>query len=454
MSKVIKLTRGLDLPMSGVADQKISAIQLPDLLEVVPDHFVGIKPKVLVHEGDIVTAGQPLFCDKLMPEMMFVSPVSGKVKAINRGERRKVLSISIETDKQQVYEKYESQLEQMSGSEIRALLLKSGLWSVIHQRPYDCITSPASEPKAVFVSSFDSAPLAPDYAFIAKFEKAELQAGLTALSKMAGKPVQFGIRHGADNEVFSSLKDVEVTEFAGPHPAGNVGVQINHLDPVNKGEVVWTVNLQDVIIIGRLLNQGFVDMSRTVALTGPEVLAPEYLKVMPGTPLKSVFEGRVKTDKPLRYVAGNVLSGHKAELSEYVSPADNQFTVIDDGSETHEFMGWLAPRFARFSANRSLPSAFLRRLRRADAYQYDARMLGGRRAIIVSGEYDKVLPMDIYPEYLIKAMIAGNLDKMEQLGAYEVAPEDFALCEYVCTSKLPLQAIVRQALDNMKSELE
>ncbi len=457
MNQVIKLKKGLDLGITGKAAEIVGSIRRPEVFTIVPDHFAGITPKLDVKEGDSVKAGSPLFHSKQFAEMYFASPVSGTVLAINRGERRKVLSITIQADAEISYEKYESDLDKMSAEDVRALILKAGLWSYIKQRPYDVIANPTSAPKAIFVSTFDSAPLAPNYAYILHGHTNVLQAGINALAKIA--PVHLGLRHGANNTVFNALKNVERTEFAGPHPAGNVGVQINHVNPVNKGEVVWTINIQDLLILGRLFAKGIVDMQKLVALTGPMVVEPKYYNVLPGMPVSAVIACNTFNGQPLRYIAGNVLSGHQVALDEMVSPYDNQFSVIDDGSETNEFMGWAMPRFNTYSASRTFFSfLFENPLYRAffgkKEYHWDARMLGGRRAIIVSNEYDKVLPMDILPEYLIKAMIAGNLDKMEQLGAYEVAPEDFALCEYVCTSKLPLQAIVRKALDNMKNELE
>lgn len=267
-------------------------------------------------------------------------------------------------------------------------------------------------------------------------------------------PVYVGIQAGAKAIEFRELKDCTLFEVAGPHPAGNVGVQINHVLPIAKGETVWTINVQDLAIIGRLFTKGIVDMQKLVALTGPLAANPQYYRVLPGMPVSAVFGCNVQSGEPVCYVAGNVLSGHQVGLDEMISVYDNQFTVLDEGSETHEFMGWLIPRFGDFNASCTDPAKPLQRLFGKKDYNWDARLKGGRRAIIVSGEYDKVFPMDIYPEYLIKAMIAGNLDRMEQLGAYEVAPEDFALCEYVCTSKMPLQAIVRAALDNLKNEVE
>lgn len=459
MNKVIKLNKGLDIEMTGKAAETVGSTMRPAIFRIVPDHFAGITPKLTVKAGETVKAGTPLFHDKQFADMMFASPVSGTVTEIVRGERRKVLSINIEADPTIAYEKYESNLAEMTGEEVKSLLLKAGIWSYIKQRPYDVIANPTVTPKSVFISGFDSAPLAPNYEFVLKGESKDLQAGINALAKMTAGKVHLGLRAGSKSTELRGLKNVEITDFAGPHPAGNVGVQINHVDAVNKGETVWTVNIQDVAVIGRLFTKGIVDMQKLVALTGPMAVSPKYYNVLPGMPVNSIFCCNVHTELPLRYIAGNVLSGHQVALDETVSPYDNQYTVIDEGSETHEFMGWAMPRFDAFSAS----NTFLTKILNSKCYQsffgkkeykFDARMLGGRRAIIVSGEYDKVFPMDIYPEYLIKAMIAGNIDNMERLGAYEVAPEDFALCEFVCTSKMPLQAIVRTALDNMKSELE
>ena len=459
MNKVIKLKKGLDIELPGAAAKETGSICRPEVYSIVPDHFAGITPKMDVKEGDRVKAGDVLFHAKQFAQLRIASPVSGIVKAIVRGERRKIMSIDIQSDSTIEYKKFDLDLQTLSGEELKQAVQEAGLWYLIKQRPYDCIANPEKQPKAVFVSSFDSAPLAPDYEYILAGETAALQAGITALAKMAGQPVNLGIRYGAAATQFRHLKDVEITEFAGPHPAGNVGVQINHVNPVNKDEVVWTVNPQDVVILGRLFTKGVVDLQKLVALTGPLVVEPKYYKVLPGMSVSTIFHCNVRKELPVRYIAGNVLSGHQVTLDEMISPYDNQFTAIDEGTETHEFMGWAMPRFDKFSAGRTLftkyfESGFRKYFFGKKEFDWDARLLGGRRAIIVSGEYDKVFPMDIYPEYLIKAMIAGNLDKMEQLGAYEVAPEDFALCEFVCTSKLPLQAIVRKALDNMKSELE
>ena len=442
----IKLKRGLDIPFEGRAAETIGSVRRPAVYHIVPDHFAGIKPKLLVKEGDLVKAGSPLFHDKKFEEMFFTSPVSGKVAAIVRGDRRKVMSIDIEADETIAYQTFDKTQDP------KGLLLYSGLWSLIKQRPYDCIALPNKTPKAVFISTFDTAPAAPNYEWVLKGQLTDLQAAVSKLANIA--PVYVGIQAGAKAIEFRELKDCTLFEVAGPHPAGNVGVQINHVLPIAKGETVWTINVQDLAIIGRLFTKGIVDMQKLVALTGPLAANPQYYRVLPGMPVSAVFGCNVQSGEPVRYVAGNPLSGHQVGLDEMISVYDNQFTALDEGSETHEFMGWLIPRFGDFNANCTDPAKPLQRLFGQKEYNWDARLKGGRRAIIVSGEYDKVFPMDIYPEYLIKAMIAGNLDRMEQLGAYEVAPEDFALCEYVCTSKMPLQAIVRAALDNLKNEVE
>ena len=442
----IKLKRGLDIPFEGRAEETIGSVRRPAVYHIVPDHFAGIKPKLLVKEGDLVKAGSPLFHDKKFEEMFFTSPVSGKVVAIVRGDRRKVMSIDIEADETIAYQTFDKTQDP------KGLLLYSGLWSLIKQRPYDCIALPNKTPKAVFISTFDTAPAAPNYEWVLKGQLTDLQAAVSKLATIA--PVYVGIQADAKAIEFRELKDCTLFEVAGPHPAGNVGVQINHVLPIAKGETVWTINVQDLAIIGRLFTKGIVDMQKLVALTGPLAATPQYYRVLPGMPVSAVFGCNVQSGEPVRYVAGNPLSGHQVGLDEMISVYDNQFTALDEGSETHEFMGWLIPRFGDFNASCTDPAKPLQRLFGQKEYNWDARLKGGRRAIIVSGEYDKVFPMDIYPEYLIKAMIAGNLDRMEQLGAYEVAPEDFALCEYVCTSKMPLQAIVRAALDNLKNEVE
>lgn len=455
MIQKIKLKRGLDIAINGKAAEVIGSNPQGEVFSVVPDHFAGITPKVVVKEGERVEAGSPVFYNKQCSEMQFVSPVSGEIVAVNRGERRKVLSIDIRADKEQVYKTFEKiNLADASADELKQTLLQAGLWWCVKQRPYDVIANPAIAPKKVFVSTFDTAPLAPNYEFIAQGRAQHLQAAITAFSIISGKDVEVGLRAGSTANDFRMLQHAHFTEFEGAHPAGNVGVQIHHVDAVNKGEVVWTINLQDMLIIGKFLCEGIVDMTKLVALTGPEVYEPQYYRVKYGSTASNILRGNIHKEVALRLVGGNALSGQQINEDEVLSPYTNQITVLEEGADTHELFGWIMPRFNKFSNSNTFLTKILRKVCPKMTFDFDARILGGQRAIIMSGEYEKVLPMDIYVEYLIKAMIAGNIDKMEALGAYEIAPEDLALCEFVCTSKLPLQAIVRKALDNMKSELE
>ena len=446
----ILVKRGLDVPMDGKAEQSLGKVSADNIYRIVPDHYAGITPKLMVKVGERVKAGGALFHDKQFEAMLFTSPVSGTVVDIVRGERRKVMSVNIEADSETEYEHFDTAAK--DGAAVREVLLHSGLWSLIEQRPYACIALPNKEPRAIFVSTFSTAPLAPDYEWLLRDEGATLQSAVDALSKIA--PVYVGVRAGSSSAAFRGLKNCTLYEIAGPHPAGNVSVQINQVMPMAVKDTIWTVNVQDMALIGRLFTKGIADMRKSVALTGPMAKSRQYYQVLPGMSVGALMEKNINTEKVCRLIAGDALSGHQVSMDDSISVYDNQFTVIEEGADTHEFMGWLLPRRNDFHSDKTDPAAIMDCCKKDKTYRWDARLKGGRRAIIVSGEYDKVFPMDIYPEYLIKAMIAGNLDKMEQLGAREVAPEDFALCEYVCTSKMPLQVIVRAALDNMRKEIE
>lgn len=450
MANTIKISKGLDIKIDGKAIEKISKIQPSRVIEIIPDHFHGITPKVTVKEGEAIKAGTPLFYNKNYESMKFVSPVSGSIREIKRGERRKVMSILIDVNSQLEFLQFGvKKTSSLTADEIKSTLLNSGLWVYIKQRPYDTIANPDRTPKAIFISGFDSAPLAPDYEYVMKDKMNDFQAGLDVLSKLTTGKIHIGLKSA--NSIFATAKGVETTIFTGVHPAGNAGVQINKVNPINKGEVVWTINPQDVVIMGRLFSKGVVDMTKTIALTGPEVENPQYFETIAGNSITDIVKGNLKkTSYPLRYVSGNLLTGIQISENGFLTPYASQISVIDDGGETHELFGWAMPRLNKFSAS----NMFFTKLLPRKKFKYDARLLGGPRAIIMSGEWDKVFPMDILPEQLIKAMIAKNIDRMENLGAYEVAPEDFALCEFVDTSKLPLQAIVREALDFLKNEVE
>ena len=448
MANVIKLRKGLDINLKGKATQGYLSVKEPGFYSLVPDDFTGITPKVVVKEQEYVMAGGPLFIDKNHPELKFVSPVSGVVTSVERGAKRKVLNIVVEAAAEQDYEEFgKKDPAKMDGQQVKEVLLNAGLFAFIRQRPYDVIADPTIQPKAIFVSAFDSNPLAPDFEFALKGEEKNFQTGLTALSRIAKTYLSLSVNQSAG--ALTQAKDVTINVFDGPNPAGNVGVQINHIDPVCKGETVWTIGAEAVIFIGRVLNTGRVDFTRTVAVTGSEVLKPAYCKLKVGALLTNVFQGNVNKDKDLRYISGNVLTGKQVSPNGYLGAFHNQLTVIPEGDEVHEFLGWIAPRCNQFSTSHSYFSWLMGK----KEYVLDARVKGGERHMIMSNEYDKVFPMDIYPEYLVKAIIAGDIDRMEALGIYEVAPEDFALCEFVCSSKVEVQRIVRAGLDMLRAEM-
>ena len=448
MANLIKLRKGLDINLKGKASAEIMSVKEPGFYALCPDDFTGVTPKVVVKEQEYVLAGGPLFIDKNHPEVKFVSPVSGVVTSVERGARRKVLSITVEAAPEQDFEEFGKQnVSTMNGEAVKEALLGSGMFAFIKQRPYDVVADPSVAPRAIFVSAFDTNPLAPDFEMALKGEELNFQTGLDALAKMAKTYLSISVNQ--KSPALTQAKNVVVTAFDGPHPAGNVGVQINHIAPVNKGETVWTIDAQAVIFIGRLFNTGRVDLTRMVAITGSEVKKAAYCKLKVGALLTDVLAGNVNNGKELRYISGNVLTGKQISANGFLGAFHSQVTVIPEGSDVHEMFGWIMPRFNEFSTSRSYFSWLMGK----KEYALDARVKGGERHMIMSNEYDRVLPMDIMPEYLIKAIIAGDIDRMEQLGIYEVAPEDFALCEFVCSSKMELQRIVRDGLDMLRREM-
>ncbi len=448
MSDVIKIKRGLDIRLKGKAEKVFIDVKTPELFAVRPTNFVGLVPKLTVKPGDKVKAGTALFFDKYRPEVKFVSPVSGEVQVVNRGERRRILEVVVKSDNQNESENFGAlDASKASKEEIVEKLLASGLWPFIKQRPYDVVANPADTPKAIFVSAFDSSPLAPDYDFIVSGQEKELQAGFDALAKLTSGTVNVGVSSQSTSSPFASLTGVKVSTFSGPHPAGNVGVQIHHVNPISKGDLVWTLQPQDVIAIGKLMLEGIYDSSRIIAICGSEVAKTGYVKTKLGAEIASYLKGNVAEGK-LRYISGNVLTGENIGADGYLGAYHSQITVIPEGDE-HVFMGWASPGLSRFSVSKS----FFSWLCPKKEYALNANINGGHRAIIMSGQYDKVMPMDILPEHLIKAIITEDFDKMEQLGIYEVAEEDLALCEFVCTSKLEIQSILRKGIEMMIKEM-
>ena len=446
MANVIKLRKGLDINLKGKAFGEKTPLKACAEYALTPDAFVGMIPKVVVKAGDIVKAGDALFVNKQYPDVKFASPVSGQVSEVVRGERRKVLCVKIKADAEQQFTDFgKKNVANLDGEDVKDALLEAGLFGYIDQLPYAVSTTPEAKPKAIFVSALRDKPLAADFEVELQGNEQDFQTGLTALSKMAKTNLGIGAKQTADALV--NAKDVEVTVFDGRCPGGNVGVQVNHLDPVNKGEVVWTVDPTAVIFFGRLFNTGKVNLTRTVAVCGDQVKNPCYLDVLVGTPLGFILNGNVEEGN-VRIINGNVLTGTKATKDDYLGAHTSEVTVIAEGDQADEILGWIMPRTKQFSVNRSYFSWLCGKKQ----YALDSRIKGGERHMIMSGEYDKVLPMDIYGEYLIKSIIAEDIDKMEQLGIYEVAPEDFALAEFVDSSKLELQKIVRNGLNMLRKE--
>ena len=445
MANVIKLHKGLDIALQGRAEETKLQLKPNGRYALQPADFEGVTPKVVVREGDTVQAGDALFVNKQYPEVRFASPVSGRVVAVERGERRKVLSVRVEADTQQTYHDFgKRDVTKMDGKAVVDALLEAGLFGYINQLPYAISTNPSVMPKAIVVSALRDKPLACSFDFEVKGQEQDFATGMQALAKIAKTYLGVG-----KDSALANVKDVEVTVFDGPCPAGNVGVQVNHLCPVNKGEVVWTIGDPTVVLfIGRLLNTGKVNLTRTVALCGSEVKKPCCVDMLVGQELQTLVANSYDTDHHVRIIDGNVLTGRQVTKDGYLGAHSSEVTIIPEGDDADELLGWALPRLNQFSTHHS----YLSWLMPKKLFAIDARLKGGERHMIMSGEYDRVLPMDIYGEYLIKAIIAGDIDKMEQLGIYEVAPEDFALAEFVCSSKMELQRIVREGLNNLRKE--
>ncbi len=446
MSETIKLRKGLNIKLKGSAKPELETLEVPKKVALKPTDFPGLTPKLKVKADAEVKAGDALFYDKYHPEIIFTAPLGGKVLSVNRGERRKVLEVVIETDVNAGSVEFtKADPQTLSEVKVKEAILKSGLWPFIKKRPYGIVASPDEKPNAIYISCFDTAPLAPDYSFILKDQLSTLQTGINALAKLTDGKVNLGV----NDDSFSSLKNVVINKFSGPHPAGNVGIQIHHTAPLNKGEVVWTINPQDVLFVGRLFETGKVDFSKIVALAGSEVKEPKYYKTVLGAPVETLVEGKlIATDYKQRIISGNVLTGTKVKIQNYLSFYSSLISVIPEGDD-FELFGWADPGFGKFSASKT----YFGKLFPKKEYTLNANLHGGERAFVVSGQYEKVLPMDILPVQLLKAILVNDIDKMEQLGIYEVIEEDMALCEYACTSKIEVQKILRTGINTMIKEL-
>lgn len=451
MSRVIRIKRGLNIPLKGEAEKVFSRVHQSDTFAVKPTDFPGLTPKLLVNEGDSVKAGSPLFCDKYRPEVVFTSPASGEVLSIVRGERRRILEVVIKSAECHEYIEFgKANPKSLQRNEVVQLLLSSGVWPLIRQRPYAIIANPNDTPRDIFISGFDTSPLAPDLDFTVMGEKETFQMGVDALSMLTEGNIYLSLNNDyPPNEVFAKATGVILNYFTGPHPAGNVGIQIHHIAPINKGEVVWTIDPLSVIILGRLFLNGIYDTTKVIALAGSEVAKPKYFITKAGASIKNLVHNNItQPNEKLRFISGNVLTGTRIEPQGHIGMYDNMVTVIPEGNH-YEFFGWASPGFNKYSSTRS----FFSKLIPDRKFALHTNLNGGERAFVLTGQYDRVLPMDIFPVHLLKAILAGDIEKMENLGIYEVAEEDFALCEYVCTSKTEVQRIIRDGIEMMIKEL-
>lgn len=449
MANAIKIRKGTDIRLIGEAEKKVETLKPASVLAIKPTDFHSLTPKLVVREGDSVKAGDPLFYDKYNEAVQFASPVSGSVKAIVRGEKRRVLAVEIANDMSNASKDFGAFDLKASREDLMKHLLSSGMWPLIGQRPFSIVARPGQKPKSIFISGFDSAPLAPDPDFVMEGQMEDFQNGVEALRVLAaGKPVHLCYKKGSS--AFTKVQGVELHEVSGPHPAGNVGVQIHHIDPINKGEVVWTVQAQDVANMGRFLRTGKFDLQRVVALTGSEVNSPRYMRVTVGSPIQAITDGNINTGN-VRVISGNVLTGDKLGAGDYLGFYHHQVTAIPEGDEPKFLLteGWLSPGLSKFSVSQAYPTWLLPKSKK---FKLDTNSNGEDRAFVVTGQYEKVFPFDIYPVQLVKSIIVNDIDMMEKLGIYEVAPEDFALCEFACTSKINVQTIVREGLDTILEE--
>ena len=450
MSNNIYLKKGLDLPINGVATQNTKKVIVPDVVAVKPTDFRSLVPKLLVREGDKVLAGTPVLADKMSQNILFASPVSGTVTEVVRGEKRKLLEVRIKADAEQEYVDYGvKKVADMTAEQIKEALLAAGLWPALIQRPYGIVANPESKPKAIFVSAFTTAPLAAnlEYALGADFE--HIQTAINALGKLTDGGVHLSLNsENYSGTPFHKLENVIQHTFTGKHPAGNVGVQIHHISPIRKGETVWTVSLLMLAAIGKLFNTGKYDVRRKIAVTGPKAENPAYVEGYPGISMKELKDFYASAEN-LRFVSGDVLTGTNVGAEGYLGFADNQVTILEEGNK-YELFGWAKPfRTSQFSASRT----YFSWLTPNKKYDMDTNLHGGPRAFVVNDKYGKVLPMDIYPVYLLKACLANDIDKMEKYGIYEVLEEDFALCEYVCPSKIDIQQIITDGIALMLKEM-
>ncbi|MDB4402024.1 Na(+)-translocating NADH-quinone reductase subunit A [Algibacter sp.] len=450
MSNDIRIKKGLDIKLNGEAEKTVERAIISNYSTIRPEDFHGVIPKLVAKEGTLVRAGSTLFFDKSQETVKFSSPVSGKVVEVLRGPKRRIDAIKIEADKTQTFEDFgKFDIDASKPEDIKAHLLASGCWPFVKQRPYDVIANPEKSPKAIFISGYASAPLAADLDFTLQGKESELQAAVSALGKLTEGKVHVSVGKNG-NSPLAGLNGVILHKVSGPHPSGNVGTQINKIDPVNKGEVVWTVSPHDLVIIGELLLTGKFNAERIVALVGSSVEKPRYFKTIAGSEIATiVYDKGVSKDGNDRIISGNVLSGKQIQTDGNLDYYSNVVSIIPEGDD-YELFGWTKPVFNKVSTSRALTFSWLNPKKK---YDLNTNTNGEHRAFVTTGTYEKVFPLDIFPMQILKACMYQDLDEMEALGMYEVAPEDFALTEFVCVSKQPHQKIIRQGLDLMLKEI-
>ncbi len=450
MSKDIRIKKGLDIKLVGEATQTTADLPIGGVYAIKLEDFHGIIPKIIAKEGSEVKAGEALFHSKSDARVVFPSPVSGKVVEIVRGDRRKVVEMRILANDTQEYASFDKQnAETMDADAVKNHLLAAGCWPFVKQRPYDVIADPNQTPKSIFISAYASAPLAQDYDYTLRGKAAELQAAVTALSKLTPGKVHVSIAKDTAMSPFLNLKDVALHQVSGPHPVGNVSTQIAHIDPINKGEVVWVVTPQDAVVIGELFLTGKFNAKRAIALAGSQFQKPSYVTAYPGANIASLVAAGNLDATNTRVISGNVLSGVQVSQEGSIGYYDNEVTAIPEGDD-YEFFGWNKPIFNKVSTSRALTFSWMLPKKKFDL---NTNTNGEHRAFVVTGAYEEVFPLDIYPMQLLKACMYKDLDEMEALGAYEIAPEDFALTEFICVSKQPHQQIIREGLDLMRAEI-
>lgn len=485
MSDTITIRKGLDIPIGGAAELTLTDARSITTYAVKPTDFVGLTPRLAIEEGDTVCVGDALFVDKHDERICFTSPVNGQVKAIVRGEKRKLLEVVVEADCKSAgsigsdCKSSPAPQKPQTADEIKAVMLQCGLWTKMRQRPFGTVANPDDQPKAIFISAFSSAPLAPDYDFALQGKEELIKKGLEALTLLTEGLVHVCFRPGQNlSNVLEKGGHMGpplrvVTHYIkGPHPAGNIGTQIAHIDPINKGEVIWTMNLQDVAVLGELVTTGVYNPERVIAVAGPNIKNPHYYRVRDGVCLKDITATQMlNSDFPKmesndtatenRIISGDILSGIHIASDGFLGAYDDLVSIIPEGNY-YDFMGWMMPGIRKFSFSRTFLSGFMPKStfkpmgmnlpRFENLWKFDTNTHGDVRPLVFTGNFERVFPFDIYPTQLIKACIIGDIDLMENLGIYEVEPEDFALCEFIDSSKTDIQAIIREALEKLRKE--